>query len=617
MSRIKVMSQTLANMIAAGEVIERPSSVIKELVENSIDAKASYIQVYVENAGKKSIIVKDDGIGMDDKDALLAFKRHASSKLTSIYDLPRIATLGFRGEAVPSIASISHVLMKTSDGNIGSIVESDPDKGLSLKKGDLEKGTTFEVKELFFNTPARLKYLKSDKTETQACIDVVTHLALGFPSIAFSMYVDNSLVINTTGRGDLLEVISLLYGTNIAKNVLPFTLNGDGFSGSGYVVHPSFSYSNRYNILTFLNNRSVYIPKVNKAIIDAYKDYLPPNRYPLTFIDFDVDYSLVDVNVHPAKKEVRLSCEDILSKMVYQQVLVSLSKTRASFDQVDIPDVSVSSFVNKKVEPLNASSFTSNSLQPNKENLPKLDLGLDDISNTSLLKEKPTDNISFFDSHGYKEDNTVSQTISVSTNKIVQQTSNFPKLVPIGQVLQTYIVCDSDDGMYLIDQHAAAERINFEKCEDEFNSNLSLQIPLIPIVINLTPSTFVNYDQNHIDMLKKIGIVTSYFGPNSIKVDEIVSSLVGKGNEGLVNDIIVQTLNDRDISIKEVKRLAIATKACKMSIKANHMLTKELMLTLIDNLSKCRNPLNCPHGRPTVIKISKYEIEKLFKRTGF
>lgn len=626
MSKIKVMSPTLANMIAAGEVIERPSSVIKELVENSIDAKAKNIQIQIINAGKTLISVKDDGIGMDKEDAILSFKRHASSKLTSIYDLPRISTLGFRGEAIPSIASISKVNLYTSDGIQGSHIISTPDEELKIEPSNLRKGTTFEINELFYNTPARLKYLKSDKTETQSCIEVVQHLALGFPSISFKMIVDNNVVINTTGRGDLLEVISILYGNNIAKNCIPININGDGFTGTGFIGHPSFSYSNRYNILTFLNNRSVYIPKVNKAIIDAYKDYLPPSRYPIIFISFDVDYSLVDVNVHPTKKEVRLSCEDDLSKKTYNQVLVSLSKTKGSFDQVEIPQVKVAELTTNTIKPsLDSASFSNMKIDVDESNAnPFLDNfekeendALNQIENTipsqntdvSLFEEDKSIPFTVSDSNGYVND--------VTVKNIVVKSNNFPTLVPIGQVLQTYIVCDSDDGMYLIDQHAAAERINFEKCEDEFENDVAYQIPLIPIVIDLTPSLKANYDENHIQLLNQIGLYTSLFSTNSIRVDQVPTTLLGQENVGIINDIITQVLSDRNISIKEVKRLAIATKACKMSIKANHILTKELMVTLINNLSKCRNPLNCPHGRPTVVKVSKYDIEKLFKRTGF
>ena len=611
MSKIQVMSTTLANMIAAGEVIERPSSVIKELVENSIDAKAKNILIIIENAGKNLISVKDDGEGMDHLDAQLAFKRHASSKVKSIYDLPRITTLGFRGEAIPSIASISHVKMETSNGVEGSEVISEPDSELQVKPSMLRKGTTFEIRELFFNTPARLKYLKSDKTEIASCIETVQHLALGFPEIRFSLIVDKKEVLKTTGRGNFLETIASIYGNEIAKNCLPFNLVGDGFKGDGYIVHPSFSYSNRYGILTFLNNRYVYMGKVQKAIIDAYKDYLPPNRYPLTFIRYEVDYSLVDVNVHPTKKEVRLSCEDSLSSGTNKACLIALSKTKNNFDEVKIPEVNVT-LANKLEEKIiskqayNEENITVNKSIENKEdNQPSLFDAFDNEEKDTYKEE-----ITFKDSNSvFKGEEEVKPITAVS--------ENFPKLIPVGQVLETYIVCDSLDGLYLIDQHAAAERINFEKCEAQFNKEPTLVTPLFPIVVDLTPALKVNYNQEHIDLLKKIGIFTSLFGPSSIKVDELPDVLQGEEEISDVREIINQALLDKQIDLKAIKRLAIATKACKMSIKANRVLSKEEMFSLISQLSKCHNPLNCPHGRPTVIKISKYDIEKLFKRTGF
>ncbi|MDD4532285.1 MAG: DNA mismatch repair endonuclease MutL, partial [Bacilli bacterium] len=261
MSKIKLMPIELANMIAAGEVIERPSSVIKELVENAIDAEAKNIEIQIFNAGKDLIAVKDDGIGMDRIDAAMAFKRHASSKIKSVYDLARITTLGFRGEAIPSIAAVAKVKMQTSDGKEGTIIETSPDKEMKISEASLRKGTTFEIKELFFNTPARLKYLKSDRTEIASSIEMIERLAIGFPSIAFHLAVDGKEIVSTTGRGNLLETIARIYGNEIAKKCLPCSFESEEFSFQGFICHPSINYSNRYDMLTFMNNRYVYIPK--------------------------------------------------------------------------------------------------------------------------------------------------------------------------------------------------------------------------------------------------------------------------------------------------------------------------------------------------------------------
>lgn len=610
------MSSELANMIAAGEVIERPSSVIKELAENSIDAGAKNIRIEVDDSGKSLISVQDDGEGMDREDAELAFKRHASSKLRSVYDLPRIMTLGFRGEAVPSIASISHVHLLTSTGTgVGSEVISEPEKDLEIKDAPLRKGTLFEVRELFYNTPARLKYLKGDKTENASSIETAEHLALGFPDISFIFGLDGKEIFRTTGRGNLLETISSIYGLEIAKNCLPFSLESNGFSATGFICHPSISYSTRYDMLTFLNNRSVYLPKAQKAIIDGYKDYLPPNRYPLVVIHFTVDSSLVDVNVHPTKKEVRLSCEDQMAEVVYQKVREVLKTTRSSFAQVQIPEAVPHEFaperqdlskddLNQKdfaPEPRADATFKESSAQP----------ALDEAS--SLFKqaeEMPKPVFEVNDSHGYAEE-------YEKKPVFVEERKDFPSLSPIGQVLETYIVCDSSDGLYLIDQHAAAERINFENCEDNFKKQKDRAVPLFPTVIDLTPAQKNNYDEKHIQALEDLNILTSPFGPSSIKADEIPEFLMTQEDDGVLRDIIVQILSDNKVDLAVIEHLAIATKACKMSIKANNILTHDEQVALIQQLAKCRNPLNCPHGRPTVIKISKYDIEKLFKRSGF
>lgn len=637
MSKIRLMSPELANQIAAGEVIERPSSVIKELVENSIDAHAKTIEVSILRGGKDLISVKDDGEGMDREDAKMAFLRHASSKLHSEYDLMRITTLGFRGEAVPSIASVSKVRMVTSTGEgVGSEVESVPGKDLMIKDAPLRKGTTFEVKELFFNTPARLKYLKSDRTENYSCIEVVEHLALGFPNIAFRMINDGKEVFRTTGRGNLLETISIIFGNQIAKSCLPFKLEGDGYSGEGYICHPSVNYSTRYDILTFLNSRSVYIPKVQRAIINGYKDYIPPERYPLAVIAFTVDYSLVDVNVHPSKKEVRLSCEEALANDVYQMTRKVLATTRDTFASPEITDRDVMRFVpqtgpsevreetpaptNPPVRPeLNPSDFNSVPFAPVEPQ--KTEEGTEEHYGSAQLEslfaheEEEAGKAAFRveDSQGYIDYSSFDRKPVVPP----KENSTFPTLFPIGQVLMTYIVCDAADGMYLIDQHAAAERINFEMCQRQFEGEKTFVAPLFPIVLNLSHSLMSNFDEAHQKALKQLGITVNAFGPDSVKVDEIPDFLSHKSDDAVLRDIVTQILTDSKVDVTEIERKAIATKACHMSIKAHRILTHQEQVDLIRTLAGCRNPLNCPHGRPTVIRISQYDIEKLFKRTGF
>ena len=594
------MSPELANMIAAGEVIERPSSVIKELVENSIDAKATRIEVDIYDVGRKLIRVKDDGFGMSREDAKLAFKRHASSKVKSVYDLMRITSLGFRGEALPSIASVSNVILLTSDGEEGTKICLSPSKEMEVSDAALRKGTTFEIRDLFFNTPARMKYLKSDKTENASSIEVMEHLSMCYSDVSFVLRIDGKTIFETTGRGDLKEVIALIYGKEVAKKLLEVSFEGEGYSFSGYIGEPSISYSTRYDILNFLNRRSVYVPKVQKAFIDAYKDYLPPSRYPFVAVNFSVDYSLVDVNVHPTKREVRLSIEEEVASNVYKEVKRSLLLTRQSFVSSSISGATLT----LEQPTLKEDDFV-NIFEENEKKQPQ---------------EAFKDVVTLFDEFAKEEkENYIKDSLIVEddVSPRFESKTNFPSLTLIGQVFDTYLLAQGEDGLYFIDQHAAAERINFEKCEDDFNSSSSRVVPLIPLVIELPYSSLTNYDKEHILALECLNIYTSSFGGNAIKVDEIPSYLSEEDDESVLRDIILSTLKGNKVDIASLKRLSIASRACKMSLKANRLLTREEQLRLLKNLAKCRNPLNCPHGRPTIVKVSKYDLEKMFKRTGF
>ena len=600
MNRINLMSPELANMIAAGEVIERPSSVIKELVENSIDAKATRIEVDIYDVGRKLIRVKDDGFGMSREDAKLAFKRHASSKVKSVYDLMRITSLGFRGEALPSIASVSNVILLTSDGEEGTKISLSPSKEMEVSDAALRKGTTFEIRDLFFNTPARMKYLKSDKTENASSIEVMEHLSMCYSDVSFVLRIDGKTIFETTGRGDLKEVIALIYGKEVAKKLLEVSFEGEGYSFSGYIGEPSISYSTRYDILNFLNRRSVYVPKVQKAFIDAYKDYLPPSRYPFVSVNFSVDYSLVDVNVHPTKREVRLSIEEEVASNVYKEVKRSLLLTRQSFVSSSISGATLT----LEQPTLKENDFTN----------------IFEESEKKQPQEAFKDVVTLFDEFDKEEkENYIKDSLIIEddVSPRFESKTNFPSLTLIGQVFDTYLLAQGEDGLYFIDQHAAAERINFEKCEDDFNSSSSRVVPLIPLVIELPYSSLTNYDKEHILALESLNIYTSSFGGNAIKVDEIPSYLSEEDDESVLRDIILSTLKGNKVDIASLKRLSIASKACKMSLKANRLLTREEQLRLIKNLAKCRNPLNCPHGRPTIVKVSKYDLEKMFKRTGF
>lgn len=601
MGKIQVMSPHLANMIAAGEVIERPSSVIKELVENSIDAKATHIEVSIKKAGREAIIVKDNGVGMDKDDATLCFKRHASSKILDEYQLFRIKTLGFRGEALPSIISIAKVNMYTSTGDgVGSFVEASCD---NIVRSDYRcvKGTVFEVKELFYNTPVRLKYLKSDTTEIASCLEVMQRLALSYPSVAFDFYIDDKLSFSTTGRNDLLEVISRLYGLDIAKKMIKIDLETLEYKVTGYIGKPELTRATRYFMITILNHRNVYLPKVQKALIESYKDYIFSSNYPFCVLNIEAEPTLVDVNVHPTKKEVRLSSEDILINLIMDGVKSKLESLNPIHD-IDIKytkkeDTPITLFEEKKEQ---VEVFRPRTMQNIPTDLSFNDSIFDSIKDEPIVKKEET----YIDSN--KE-----EVEEVKKNKVI------PEFKIIGQIMKTYIVLEGSDGFYLMDQHAAMERINYEKFQNYYNTNYDIVEPLVPLTFNLSLSEMKKLTIEKKQALKDIGLTVEEFGNNIVRIISYPTFLDEKDKTySYLETIFNKVLNESCFNIKELRRDVIALMACKASLKANDELSLIEMESLYKRLFECDNPTCCPHGRPTIIHFSKYDVEKMFKRTG-
>lgn len=611
MGKIQIMSSKLANMIAAGEVIERPSSVIKELVENSIDAHAKNIEVSIFNAGRNKIIVKDDGDGMDSDDAKLAFKRHASSKLLDEYQLFKIKTMGFRGEALPSISSVSKVTMMTSTGNIGSKVTTSEEE-LNIEPFKAIKGTTFIVEELFYNTPVRLKYLKSDSTEIASCLEVMQRLALSFPNVAMSFYIDDKLSFSTTGRGDLLEVISRLYGNDVAKKMIKVSYSSNGFDIDGYIGKPEVTRSTRYYMITILNNRNVYLPQVQKSIISGYSDYIFNSKYPFVVLTLRVDHSLVDVNVHPSKKEVRLSNDREVSSAVEEMIKEALNKENA-IHEVSLPHKEVETVALFKDN--TSSSFDTSIIRPIN---PRTEIKIE------LPNEEIKENNFDFDINSLDEEINVKNNEDIINNEVNNEINQVEekneKTIPyfrvVGQVLLTYIIIEIKDGFYIVDQHAANERINYEKFTKLLNSKIEVCTPLIPLIINLSPSEIKRLTDDKIKILNQIGIEVEGFGLNTIKISSIPVFIKEYSEEKYLEEIIDQVIRTDKIDLIELRKHVIATMACKASIKANDHLEIREMEDLIKTLFTCDNPTCCPHGRPTIVHFTKYDIEKMFKRSG-
>lgn len=629
MGRIQVLDTKLANMIAAGEVVERPSSVLKELVENSIDAGAKHISVSIVEAGRKKITVEDDGCGMDRDDALLAFKRHATSKISSSFDLFRIKTLGFRGEALPSIASVSKMKVTTSTGSGVGTELNIINEEIEAKDAPLRKGTIIEVEELFYNTPARLKYLKTDYTENANSIEIMSRLALAHPEVAIKFYIDGKCQFQTNGRNDLLEVIANIFGYAVAKSMISFEFEAVDYQVKGYLGKPDIAKASRYYMITLLNGRNVYMPKVQGAIKDAYNDFIPPSKYPFVVLDFYVDYALVDVNVHPSKREVRFSKEEELRlallekipealrpKTIYDEIPVSEVKKveKPVIEHVDLFDTIEVEENNPNTPKVEETKYEYEEEQPKnnecvKENL-KINNGNSIIKETTEeIKEEP-----YVDTFKEQDEEYVTP-----ITKEPEQPKRVCPIRPLAQLNKTYIIgedINGDGGFYLVDQHAAMERINFEYFTGLYAKKIITMNPLVPIVINLKPSDVTLFTNQKREILKLIGLEFEPFGYNAFKVVTIPTWIHREDEREYVDDLVDMALHDDKVDEFKLRKHAIATMACKASLKANMNCTMEEANVMLERLFNCENPHNCPHGRPIIVKFTKYELEKLFKRTG-
>lgn len=583
MGKIILLDNELANQIAAGEVIERPSSVVKELIENSIDAGATKIDIFIVEAGRKEIIVQDNGSGIDKDELPLAFARHATSKIYTTFDLFRIRTLGFRGEALPSIASIAKVKVETATREKGAVVATIEDGEIEIVPGAASVGTKITVTELFYNTPARLKYLKLDYTENAVTLDVVTKIALAHPDISFSLTFDDKLRFRTSGRGSLEETILNIYGLTYVKNLLPIKVKTNDFMIMGFLGNTNLVRSNRYGIITNLNGRNVYMPKVQSAIIEAYHGFIAPTRYPFVILNLEIEPELVDVNVHPTKKEVRFSKEEDLRNVLLKQIPLAL-RTEAFIPHDP----------HKKAEPIPSAIAEGTYAEQLIFDLP---LGDD-------FRELPI------------SDNDEKEIIKTPTIETITETDAF-FVNPVAAIHNTYIICEvNDGGFWLVDQHAAHERINYEKFQRILNENLTTRPLLVPELLSFGHSEITLFTPEVFNILKDLGVEAELFGPNTVRVTA-VPNWAGEYDERIyIQDIIDQVINDKRLNQELLRASAIATMACKASIKANHRLTILEMQHLIQELLTCDNPYSCPHGRPTIIKFTRYELERMFKRTG-
>ena len=705
MGKINILSAELSNKIAAGEVVERPSSVVKELVENSIDAGSTNIKVIIKEFGIQQIRIIDNGSGISNDDLARAFLRHATSKISADYDLFHIETLGFRGEALASISSVSKVTIKSCAGEAqGKMLVLEGGKVVSEEYYAPIKGTDLSVENLFYNTPARLKYLRNPHTEQANITNIIHKFGLSYPNVAFELHVDGKITFKTYGDGDVHKILSKIYNMGVARNMIEFSGNNDDYKVFGYISVPEETRASKNYINIFINGRYIKNYGIQNAIIDAYGTLLMINRYPLCVINIEMDPILLDVNVHPTKQEVRLSKEAELIRLIKEVIAERLSnytyipqgmnnvltkKEKAKIEKInfldeldnkfgDVEDNVI--FSEEKKEPKvdveversfsdNQEESTSHVVQEDeflfggdlltnsdeektsvqskentyvqrnktqriKSDLPDLSYSSHPRDNRNKFGDKPTKKeIENFMNFSRKEDNSsyddrpekvVSNVVKddshfneIKDAKIVQdddtKVRTLPDLKVLAQIFKTYILSEADNKLFLIDQHAAAERYNYEKLQREFieRKNYKKQM-LIPLMFDFSVDEAAEV-RNNLEKFEELGIVFEEFGDNSYVVREF-PGWIEEDEEQMIKIIVEKVLRNNNITFNELRNDAIAMASCKMSIKANQVLTDVEMNKVISDLYECKNPFTCPHGRPIITKMEKKDLEKMFKR---
>ena len=686
MGKINILSAELSNKIAAGEVVERPASVVKELVENSLDAGSTNIKIIIKEFGIEQIRIIDNGSGISNDDLERAFLRHATSKIREDYDLFHIKTLGFRGEALASISSVSRVTIKSCAGEAqGKMLVLEAGKVISEEYYAPIKGTDLSVENLFYNTPARLKYLRNAHTEQANITNVIYKFALSYPNVSFELHVDDKITFKTYGDGDVHKILSKIYNMSVARNMISFSGNNDDYKVYGYISVPDETRASKNYINIFINGRYIRNYIIQNSIIDAYGTLLMKNRYPLCVINIDMDPILLDVNVHPTKQEVRLSKEaelislikgviserlanytyipqgmnNVLTKKEKANIekfnfldeldnkfgmqteenntfLFNKGQNEANFVKEDDIDFGEDNDIHKLQEELNSNNESH--IRRQQTEISGMESSLPDLSYTARPREnytkygdKPTKkeienfmNFSKREEIGEATKEEVSNTIvkdnshfdEIKNLKIVQDESmevkTLPDLKVLAQIFKTYILSEADNKLYLIDQHAAAERYNYEKLQRDFidRKNYKKQM-LIPMTFDFSIEEAAEI-RNNFEKFTELGIAFEEFGDNSYVVREFPGWI--EEDEEMIKIIVEKVLNNNKITFNELRNDAIAMASCKMSIKANQILSEVEMNKVISDLYKCKNPFTCPHGRPIITKMEKKDLEKMFKR---
>ncbi len=652
MKRINLLDENTSNKIAAGEVVERPSSVVKELIENSIDANARNITIEIEEGGEKLIKIIDDGDGIHPEDIKKAFLPHATSKIKNSSDIFSINTLGFRGEALPSIAAVSKVSLKSKiqEEDFGREIIIEGGEILSFNECGINKGTSIEVKDLFFNVPARKKFLKTSSREASLISDIVSRIALANPSISFKLFNNGKKVLNTYGNSNLLDVTRTIYGKNIGENIIYFEHSEDTLTLYGYIGKEVIARGSRNNQSIFVNGRYIKNRTLVVAVENAFKSFSTVNKFPFFILFIEVYPENIDVNIHPSKAEIKFKDERLIFKKVFDTVHEALRNE--IFKEFEVKKDENTNF---KKDEFKEISFDIKDDYEKKERT-KVTLPVDlnyertyskdyeniyekEYSNSSsskYLEETKTNNNVNYNNIDSKESNTLNENFTLRENfykdnvldekiskipkeDLSNKNSNeripkFPPLRIIGQFNKTYILGEYDEVLYMIDQHAAHEKILFEKYFKNIEEgSIIIQPLLVPEIIDLTLDDFSYYEENK-EIFKNAGFTLEEFGGNSLALKEVPYFLGKLDAKGLFLNILDNIKELGSGKTSEVKYNKIATMACKAAVKGHDLLSEQEMIKLVEELRYINDPFHCPHGRPTIIKFTNYDLEKKFRR---
>ncbi len=617
MSKIHVLSEHLTNMIAAGEVVERPAGIVKECVENSIDAQAKTIEIEAFQGGIERLIITDDGIGMDKEDAHLAFMRHATSKMHSEEDLFNIHTMGFRGEALPSIASVAKVELNTNDSNESTLVRYSYGELICEESSSCPRGTKIDISGLFVKTPARFKHLKSPSYEFSVIADIVNKMALSHPEIRFKLSHDGRVVFQTSGNGKIQEILYQMYGREVAENAVYFEGKNDDFKIHGYAIQPKINRATKYFMYITLNTRLIRSVPIQKAILDAYSHFLPPNRFPIVVLQIESDAQLVDVNVHPNKWEVRLSKQNDLLELVKNTIRDSLSK---SLQTVQIkPKVKTPVFEQETLNfpyPVKNEKKTESIIEREFKKKEEYEKSYDyPIKIDPIIKEEkieyPVEEPKVSTKPELQKEESI---VKVENEEKAVGYEFFYHLKVIGQLKDSYILCENEEGLVIIDQHAAQERYHYEMLQEALQKPCTnLQPLMLPIQLDVS-SNIMSQVNTINEKTSFFGLEFEPFGNDQLIVREIPLWFQDVHEEAFLYDLLDFFEKDNEIDMSKLRKHVLATMSCHSSIRFNRSLTMDEMKQVIEDLKKCKQPYHCPHGRPTVITMSDHDLRKEFER---